>query len=152
MVKTRVQVQAEDFDPALELQQLSDHGGIGGVATFTGLVRDNNLNDPVRGLYLEHYPGMAEKALQQIINEACQRWSLYAVTIVHRVGQLYPKDRIVFVGTASAHRQDAFAACGFIMDYLKTRAPFWKKESTRKGERWIEPRQSDREAAQRWQD
>ena len=95
---------------------------------------------------------MTESALQAIIDEACGRWSLYAISVIHRVGQLHPTDRIVFVGTASAHRQDAFAACDFIMDYLKTRAPFWKKETTPDGDRWIEERQSDKDAAQRWQD
>ena len=95
---------------------------------------------------------MTEGALQAIAEEASERWSLYGVSIIHRVGQLHPTDRIVFVGTASAHRQDAFAACDFIMDYLKTRAPFWKKETTPEGDRWIEERQSDKDAAQRWED
>ncbi|MET4693948.1 molybdopterin synthase catalytic subunit MoaE [Endozoicomonas lisbonensis] len=152
MTAVHISVQTRDFDPAREQARLSDNAAVGGIVTFTGLVRDNNLDDNVSGLYLEHYPGMTESALQAIAEEASERWSLYGVSIIHRVGQLHPTDRIVFVGTASAHRQDAFAACDFIMDYLKTRAPFWKKETTPEGDRWIEERQSDKDAAQRWED
>ena len=152
MAAIRISVQTDDFDPAQEQILLAKDSGVGGVVTFTGMVRDNNLDDQVKGLYLEHYPGMTESALQGIADEACERWSLHTVSVIHRVGQLHPTDRIVFVGTASAHRQDAFAACDFIMDYLKTRAPFWKKETTPEGDRWIEERQTDKDAAQRWQD
>ena len=113
-------------------------------------MRDLNLGDQVGGLFLEHYPGMTEKALQDIVDEAQQRWMIQAVRLTHRIGQLYPGDRIVFVGVASAHRQEAFAACEFIMDYLKTRAPFWKKETTPDGDRWVDARESDQEAAKRW--
>ena len=148
---TRISVQTDDFDPGVEQARLSTNSGTGGIVTFTGLVRDHHLNKSVSGLFLEHYPGMTERALAAIVDEACQRWPLDAVSVIHRVGQLYPSDRIVFVGTASAHRQAAFEACDFIMDYLKTRAPFWKKETTPEGDHWVEERQSDKDAAERWQ-
>lgn len=151
MASIKIAIQTEDFDPGLAQSELGKNSGVGGIVTFTGLVRDNNLDDTVRGLYLEHYPGMTEHSLRAIVDEACERWSLHAVSVIHRVGQMYPCDRIVFVGTASAHRNEAFAACEFIMDYLKTRASFWKKETTPEGDRWIEERQSDRDAAQKWQ-
>ena len=146
-----INVQTEDFDVAAEYLALSHSSGTGGVVMFSGLVRDMNLGDNVGGLYLEHYPGMTEKALADIIEQARQRWQLDKVRVIHRVGQLHPGDQIVFVGVASAHRGEAFAACEFLMDYLKTRAPFWKRELTDNGERWIEARDSDSEAAQRWQ-
>lgn len=149
---TAVSIQIHDFNAGDELARLSQSAAVGSVVTFTGLVRDNNLDDKVKGLYLEHYPGMTESSLQNIIDEATGRWSLQAVRVIHRVGQLYPTDQIVFVGTASAHRKDAFAACEFIMDFLKTRAPFWKKETTPQGDRWIDERQSDKDAAQQWEE
>ncbi|MEK1905863.1 MAG: molybdopterin synthase catalytic subunit MoaE [Pseudomonas sp.] len=146
-----VRVQVEAFDPGVELNALhAANLGIGAVATFVGYVRDCNDGQAVRGMFLEHYPGMTEKALQQIAAEAAQRWPLLGVEILHRVGRLEPGEPIVFVGTTSSHRQAAFDACNFIMDYLKTRAPFWKKEDTSDGARWVEGRRSDQDAAERW--
>jgi len=146
-----VRVEPAAFDPGAELNALhAAQLGIGAVVGFVGYVRDFNDGQDVHGLFLEHYPGMTEKALQQIVEEAEQRWPLLRVAIVHRVGQLPPGEPIVFVGTASAHRQAAFDACNFIMDYLKTRAPFWKKEDTPDGQRWVEGRCSDQDAAGRW--
>ena len=145
-----ISIQQEDFDPGLEQEQLSALTGTGAVVTFTGLVRDENLGDNVGGLYLEHYPGMTEKALQTIIDEAADRWPLQSIKVIHRVGQLYPGDRIVYVGVASAHRRAAFEICEFVMDYLKTRAPFWKRETTEEGDRWVDARETDQQAASRW--
>lgn len=147
---TSISVQQEDFDPGVEYQQLANSQSVGAITTFTGTVRNLNLGDQVGGLFLEHYPGMTEKALQAIVDEAQQRWTLQAVRLIHRIGQLHPGDRIVFVGVTSAHRKEAFAACEFIMDYVKTRAPFWKKETTPDGDRWVDARDSDQEAAERW--
>jgi molybdopterin synthase catalytic subunit len=146
-----VRVQSEDFDLAREIAGL--HGRdtrVGAVAAFIGLVRDVNDASAVSTLTLEHYPGMTEKALMRIVDEAKARWNIYDAVVVHRVGELKPADQIVFVAVSSAHRGEAFAACEFIMDYLKTRAPFWKKEQTPAGERWVEARASDDEAAARW--
>ena len=147
---TWISVQQEDFDPGVEYQQLANSQSVGAITTFTGTVRNLNLGDQVGGLFLEHYPGMTEKALQAIVDEAQQRWTLQAVRLIHRIGQLHPGDQIVFVGVTSAHRKEAFAACEFIMDYVKTRAPFWKKETTPDGDRWVDARDSDQEAAERW--
>ena len=147
---TSISVQQEDFDPGVEYQQLANSQSVGAITTFTGTVRNLNLGDQVGGLFLEHYPGMTEKALQAIVDEAQQRWTLQAVRLIHRIGQLHPGDQIVFVGVTSAHRKEAFAACEFIMDYVKTRAPFWKKETTPDGDRWVDARDSDQEAAERW--
>ncbi len=146
-----VAVQTEDFDLRHEHQQLvqQDHG-IGAVVAFIGMVRDLNLADDVVALELEHYPGMTEKSLMNIVQQAESRWSLQAARVVHRVGKMYPGDQIVLVLTASAHRGDAYEANTFIMDYLKTEAPFWKKEWTPEGPRWIEARDSDDDAAARW--
>ena len=146
-----VAVQTEDFDLQYEHQQLvqQDHS-IGAVVAFIGLVRDLNLADDVVALELEHYPGMTEKSLMNIVQQAENRWSLQAARVVHRVGKMYPGDQIVLVLTASAHRGDAYEANTFIMDYLKTEAPFWKKEWTPEGPRWIEARDSDDHAAARW--
>ena len=146
-----VTVQSEDFDLRHEHQQLmqQDHG-IGAVVAFIGMVRDLNLADDVVALELEHYPGMTEKSLMNIVQQAESRWSLQAARVVHRVGKMYPGDQIVLVLTASAHRGDAYEANTFIMDYLKTEAPFWKKEWTPEGPRWIEARDSDDHAAARW--
>ncbi len=124
--------------------------GVGAVVGFVGYVRDFNDGREVAGMFLEHYPGMTEKALAKIEVEAQARWPLLKVEVLHRIGALEPGEPIVFVGVASAHRQAAFEACDFIMDYLKTRAPFWKKESTQEGPRWVEGRQSDQDAAGRW--
>jgi len=146
-----VRVQRQDFDAGEVIAGLRRAGpGIGAVATFIGLVRDVNDRREVSAMTLEHYPGMTEKALEGIVAEAERRWDLIDVAVVHRVGELRPTDQIVLVAVASAHRQDAFQACEFIMDYLKTRAPFWKKESTGEGGRWVASRRSDAEAAGRW--
>lgn len=120
------------------------------MASFLGLVRDINEGDGVRTLTLEHYPGMTEKSLEDIVHQAFARWDLLDATVIHRVGELHPTDPIVLVAVASGHRGEAFAACEFIMDYLKTRAPFWKKERTPEGDRWVDARDCDDEAAARW--
>jgi len=146
-----VRVQREEFDVAREIAELrAGNARIGAVAAFIGIVRDMNDGDDVRALTLEHYPGMTEKALEAIVADARGRWDVYDVRVVHRVGTMAPTDPIVLVLVASAHRGDAFAACEFVMDYLKTRAPFWKKEATPQGERWVEARASDDDAAARW--
>jgi molybdopterin synthase catalytic subunit len=146
-----VRVQREDFDIATEIGVLRrGNPGIGAIASFIGLVRDVNEGDRVSEMVLEHYPGMTEKALEGIIEEAKGRFDLIEVLVVHRVGRLRPLDQIVLVITASAHRGEAFAACEFVMDYLKTRAPFWKKEQTPDGSRWVDARTSDDTAAERW--
>lgn len=144
----RVSVQTDDFDPGQEIAALSaGHCDPGAVASFVGLVRgEGNL----LSLTLEHYPGMTVRSLEDIAAQAMARWPLGAVSIVHRVGRLLPGERIVFVGTASSHRAAAFEACEFIMDYLKTRAPFWKKEETAQGAHWVDARESDDTAAARW--
>lgn len=146
-----IRVQAEAFDPGVETSAMhAANVGVGAVVTFIGYVRDFNDGLDISGLYLEHFPGMTEKSLAKIAYEANSRWPLLKVDIIHRVGRLEPGEPIVFVGTASAHRQAAFEACAFIMDYLKTRAPFWKKEDTPQGPRWVEGKSSDISAAQRW--
>ena len=146
-----VRVQTEDFDLSTEVARLrAGRADIGAVVTFVGTVRDINQGDTVATLELEHYPGMTEKALNEIRDEAHRRWNLENSLIIHRVGPLEPQDQIVLVATASRHRQDAFEAAQFIMDYLKTRAPFWKKEQTPEGPRWVDARDSDRQAAARW--
>lgn len=147
-----VSVREADFDVAEETAALSrDQLSVGAVATFVGLVRDVHEGTGVSAMTLEHYPGMTERALDEIVAEARERWTLDAVRVVHRVGRLEPGDRIVFVGVASAHRGEAFAACEFVMDYLKTRAPFWKREETPEGARWVDARDSDDSAAARWE-
>ncbi|TMG91565.1 MAG: molybdopterin synthase catalytic subunit MoaE [Betaproteobacteria bacterium] len=146
-----VRVQTGDFDVAREIAALrAGDRRVGAVAAFIGLVRDINDAAAVTTLTLEHYPGMTEKALARIVDEAKSRWSVYDALVVHRVGELRPTDQIVLVVVTGAHRGEAFAACEFIMDYLKTRAPFWKKEQTPAGERWVEARTSDDDAAARW--
>ncbi|MDN3987033.1 molybdopterin synthase catalytic subunit MoaE [Zwartia vadi] len=146
-----VAVQQEDFELGHEYAELlANDKGIGAVVAFVGTVRDLNLADDVVALELEHYPGMTEKSLGKILDEAAKRWTLQAARIVHRIGKMYPGDQIVMVLTASAHRGDAYEANHFIMDYLKTEAPFWKKEFTPDGPRWIEARDSDDKAAARW--
>jgi molybdopterin synthase catalytic subunit len=146
-----VSVQEADFDFKHEhVQLVSGDKGVGAVVAFIGMVRDLNLADDVVALELEHYPGMTEKSLMRIAEQAAQRWSLQAARIVHRVGKMYPGDQIVMVLTASAHRGDAYEANQFMMDYLKTEAPFWKKEWTPEGPRWIEARDSDDHAAAKW--
>lgn len=144
-------IDEADFDPAEEYRQLrEDDPGTGAIATFTGLVRDSGDLSDVNGLYLEHYPGMTEQVIADLIRQARNRWALRRVRVIHRVGRLALSDQIVFVGTSSAHRSDAFAACQFIMDALKTSAPFWKKELTRNGEHWVEQKASDRERTRKW--
>ncbi|MGC5704316.1 molybdopterin synthase catalytic subunit MoaE [Pseudomonas sp. NFXW11] len=145
----QVQTQALGLDQLHATLQAGDPG-VGAVVTFVGYVRDLNLGQAVQSLYLEHYPGMTEASLQRIVEQARARWPLQRVRLVHRVGLLPVGEPIVFVGVASAHRQAAFEACAFIMDYLKTRAPFWKREATPAGERWVDGRESDQQAAQRW--
>jgi molybdopterin synthase catalytic subunit len=146
-----VRVQTEDFDVARELAELRGRDPrVGAVAAFIGTVRDINDDATVNKLTLEHYPGMTEKALAGIVADAKARWDIFEALVIHRVGELAPADQIVLVGVTSAHRGEAFAACEFIMDYLKTRAPFWKKESTPQGVRWVDARASDDDAAARW--
>ena len=141
-----VRVQSEDFDAGAEIARPAwGDPKVGAVATFIGVVRDVNDGDAVAALSLEHYPGMTEKALDGIVAEASARWRLIDALVIHRVGELKPLDQIVLVAVTSAHRGDAFAACEFIMDYLKTRAPFWKKEPTPQGARWVEARAADDE-------
>ena len=147
----KIAVQTEPFDLAAEVAALyRDNPKVGAVASFLGLVRDVNDGDGVNTLTLEHYPGMTEKALEQIARDAFARWDLFDATVIHRVGTLHPTDAIVLVAVASSHRGEAFAACEFIMDYLKTRAPFWKKEITPQGGRWVDARVTDDQAAERW--
>jgi molybdopterin synthase catalytic subunit len=146
-----VRVQPEDFDTGRELEALTrGRTDVGALASFVGLVRDANDGSPIAGMTLEHYPGMTEKALEEICRQAHERWDLLDTLVIHRVGPLVPGDRIVLVGVSSAHRGEAFAACVFIMDFLKTRAPFWKREETPEGPRWVEARASDDDAADRW--
>lgn len=148
-----VRVQREDFDPGREIEALTaGDTSIGGVASFIGLVRDMAGGEGIGAMTLEHYPGMTEKMLRDIEAEAARRWPLQASLIVHRYGRLEPGERIVLVATASAHRTAALEACQFLIDWLKTKAPFWKLEETDSGEtRWVEARSSDDAAAERWQ-
>ncbi|VFS49385.1 Molybdopterin synthase catalytic subunit [Budvicia aquatica] len=139
MTNTRISVCSETFSVGDEYQWLSQCDDDGAVVTFTGKVRNHNLGDSVSALTLEHYPGMTEKALAEIIDLSRQRWPLQRVSVIHRIGELFPGDEIVFVGVTSAHRSSAFEAAEFIMDYLKTRAPFWKREATQEGDRWLNP-------------
>jgi len=146
-----IRVQPAAFDPGAELNAMhAANVGVGAVVGFVGYVRDFNDGREVGGMFLEHYAGMTEKALAKIEVEANERWPLLRLEILHRIGRLEPGEPIVFVGAASAHRQAAFDACNFVMDYLKTRAPFWKKEDTTDGPRWVEGRCSDQAAAERW--
>ena len=148
-----IRVQHEDFDAGIETTALrKGNAKIGAIASFVGLVRDINDNTGIASLTLEHYPGMTEKALAKIVAEAESRWVLLGCTVIHRVGTLKPTDQIVLVIVASSHRGHAFEACEFIMDYLKTDAPFWKKEVTSEGERWVDSRESDAAAASRWKE
>jgi molybdopterin synthase catalytic subunit len=139
----KISVQSGDFDAGLEIRNISKNSKIGAVASFVGLVRDVAMT-------LEHYPGMTERAIAKIVDEAKSRWQVIDCAVIHRYGALQPNDQIVMVAVASGHRGDAFAACEFIMDYLKTRAPFWKKEQTAEGTRWVEAKAVDDKAAERW--
>ncbi len=145
-----ISIQETDFSVADEYEALNKTHADGAVVTFVGKVREMNLGDNVKGLTLEHYPSMTEKALLAIIDEAKKRWLLTHIRLIHRVGTLSIGDQIVFVGVTSAHRNNAFQACEFIMDYLKTQAPFWKKEQLINTERWIDARESDDVAMKRW--
>lgn len=147
----RILVQEADFDLAVEYQRLAGQGRIGALVSFVGRMRDINLGDAVVGLSLEHYPGMTEKSLGELVQQARSRWSLEAVTLIHRVGEFQATDQIVLVLVASRHRGEAFSACEFLMDALKTQAPFWKKERLADGSsRWVEARACDQRAAARW--
>ena len=139
----KVAVQREDFDLSAEVRAISKDSKVGAVASFVGLVRDVRMT-------LEHYPGMTEAAIGKIVEQAASRWQVTDCTVIHRYGELEPNDQIVLVAVASAHRGDAFAACEFIMDYLKTQAPFWKKEHRAAGATWVEAKAADDEAAERW--
>jgi molybdopterin synthase catalytic subunit len=146
-----IRIQTEDFDAGAEIAKLrAGNPKVGAIASFVGVCRDVNDGESVATMTLEHYPGMTEKALAKIVDEAIARWRVIDVTVVHRVGELKPTDQIVLVVVSGGHRGDAFAACEFLMDYLKTRAPFWKKERTPEGARWVEARSSDDDAAARW--
>ena len=148
-----IRVQQADFDLRVEVDRLRQgSGGVGAIVTFIGVVRDFNEGSDVKGLFLEHYSGMTEKSIQKIADEACDRWDVIDYSVIHRVGELTPTDQIVLVAVSSPHRQDAFDACEFMMDYLKTRAPFWKKELTESGSRWLTTRDSDFQAIERWQE
>ena len=146
-----VRIQENDFDISAEITALrKGDPRVGAVVTFLGTVRDMNDGSKVKGMTLEHYPGMTEKALEDIISQAKTRWDIYQALVIHRVGPLLPEDQIVFVAVTSAHRGEAFAACEFMMDYLKTAAPFWKKEDTPEGARWVDSRVTDDAAMARW--
>lgn len=146
-----VRVQTEDFNAGDEINRMRlCRADTGAIAAFIGQVRDLNDGSDISAMTLEHYPGMTEKALENIVEQAKQRWDIYDALVIHRVGTLHPTDQIVLVVVSGAHRGEAFAACEFIMDYLKTEAPFWKKEQTAEGERWVEAKASDDEARERW--
>jgi len=146
-----IRIQEKDFDVSTEIAVLRNGDPrVGAVVTFLGTVRDMNDGSQVKGMTLENYPGMTEKALQEILDQAATRWDLYKTLVIHRVGPLLPEDQIVLVVVTSAHRGEAFAACEFIMDYLKTAAPFWKKEDTPEGARWVDARVTDDAAMERW--
>jgi molybdopterin synthase catalytic subunit len=147
-----VRIQTEDFDLANEVRQLrAGNGKVGGIVTFVGTVRDLNEGAHVSEMELEHYPGMTEQSIEAIIGQAKERWPVYDALVIHRVGPLQPLDQIVLVAVTSAHRGEAFAACEFIIDYLKTEAPFWKKEQTPEGARWVDARVSDDQALKKWE-
>lgn len=150
-MNSTIRIQADDFDLAAEydlLRQLDS--AVGAVVTFTGLVRDLEKNASINSLTLQHYPGMTESLLQEIVDQAQQRWDLIGVTVIHRVGELLSSDQIVFVGVASQHRADAFEAAQFVMDYLKTKATFWKKVDQNGQQYWVESKDSDQTAKERW--
>jgi molybdopterin synthase catalytic subunit len=147
----RVSIQTQDFDISAELAALrAGQAGVGAVCSFLGTVRDRNEGDAVASMELEHYPGMTEKAIEAMIDQAHQRFDILGARVIHRVGLLQPMDQIVLVAVTSAHRGQSFLACEFLMDYLKTQAPFWKKEQTPQGARWVDARVSDDAALARW--
>ena len=151
MSNSSIRVQESDFDLSAEIAALrKGDPRVGAVVSFLGTVRDMNDGSQVKGMTLEHYPGMTEKALQEILDQAKARWDIYQTLVIHRVGPLLPEDQIVLVAVTSAHRGEAFAACEFIMDYLKTAAPFWKKEDTSEGARWVDARVTDEAAMAHW--
>ena len=151
MSNSSIRIQEKDFDLSAEIAALrKGDPRVGAVVSFLGTVRDMNDGSQVKGMTLEHYPGMTEKALQEILDQAKARWDIYQTLVIHRVGPLLPEDQIVLVAVTSAHRGEAFATCEFIMDYLKTAAPFWKKEDTLEGARWVDSRVTDEAAMARW--
>jgi molybdopterin synthase catalytic subunit len=151
MARDTVTIQQADFDLSAEVAALRDADPqVGAVATFIGTVRDRNDGASVSAMELEHYPGMTERAIEKMVGEARRRFDIHGVRVIHRIGALVPRDQIVLVAVASAHRHDAFQACEFLMDYLKTQAPFWKKETTPDGARWVDARQADDAALARW--
>lgn len=151
MCSFRVLITTQDFNLADEVAALRAHDKrVGAVCTFTGTVRDRNDGLSVSSMELEHYPGMTEKAIESMIDEAMQRFDIFGARVIHRVGLLQPLDQVVMVAVTSAHRGESFKACEFLMDYLKTQAPFWKKEQTPEGERWVDARTSDDQALARW--
>lgn len=153
MKSSRVVIQTEDFDLSAEVARLREgDGGVGAIATFTGTVRDRNGGQPgeVSAMELEHYPGMTERSIEAMIDEAHRRFDIRGARVIHRVGPLLPRDQIVLVAVTSAHRGQSFQACEFLMDYLKTQAPFWKKETTPEGARWVDARVTDDAALARW--
>ena len=146
-----VSIQTEDFDVSHELAALREcDARVGAVCSFVGTVRERNDGSDVASMALEHYPGMTEKSIEAMLAQAQQRFDIYAARVIHRVGLLHPKDQIVLVAVTSAHRGESFQACEFLMDYLKTQAPFWKKEVTPEGARWVDARVSDDQALARW--
>lgn len=150
-MSSMIRIQEADFDVSTEITALRKGDLlVGAVVTFVGTVRDINEGSQIKGMTLEHYPGMTEKALDEIITQAKTRWEIRNTLVIHRVGSLLPEDQIVLVAVTSAHRGEAFAACEFIMDYLKTAAPFWKKEETSEGARWVDARVTDAAAMARW--
>jgi molybdopterin synthase catalytic subunit len=150
-MKARVAIQTQDFDVAAEIAALRrDDAGVGAVCSFIGTVRDRSDGGAVSAMELEHYPGMTEKAIEQMIDDAFRRFDIRAARVIHRVGPLQLQDQIVLVVVTSAHRGESFRACEFLMDYLKTQAPFWKKESTPQGEHWVDARVADDAALERW--
>ena len=147
-----IRIQEKDFDLGAEIAALrKGDPRVGAVVSFLGTVRDMNEGSEVQELTLEHYAGMTEKALEEILSQAKSRWDIYQALVIHRIGPLLPEDQIVLVAVTSAHRGEAFAACEFIMDYLKTAAPFWKKENTPEGARWVDARVTDKDAMARWE-
>lgn len=151
MAATRVSIQSEDFDLQKEVAALrAGDAGVGAICSFIGTVRDRNDGSTVASMELEHYPGMTEKAIEAMIDEAHRRFDILGARVIHRIGLLQPQDQIMMVAVTSAHRGQSFLACEFLMDYLKTQAPFWKKEQTPEGARWVDARASDDDAIARW--